>query len=283
MLLIVTCAALLAAGVALAVAWGDERLVEPAVPASPGRPRRAALALYGRWLLLLAIVGAGSGVLIAAAGGRLAMRLLAATSPSATGRLTEGQAVVGEITLEGTAALAAFGALPLALASAALYLLAAPWLPRGRLAGWAFGALLLVIGAPLVDPLRADNVDFDLLGPGWLAVLALGALVVVHGAAVAAIAGRASRALSAPTRTSRAVIVAGLVLSAPVLAIAAVLAAPLVLVSALGVAALPRALPALLAARASTRGVLLGRLVLGVAAAVALPAFVAAVVSIAGR
>lgn len=48
------------------------------------------------------------------------MRLLAAAPPSATGRVTEGLAVVGDITLEGTLALVTFGALPLAFVAAAI-------------------------------------------------------------------------------------------------------------------------------------------------------------------
>lgn len=136
---------------------------------------------------------------------------------------------MGDITLEGTLAFATFGALPIALVSAALYLLAAPWLPRGRLAGPAFGLVLLVVGSPFVDPLRADNVDFDLLGPGWLSVAVFALLALLHDTA------------------------------------------------------LPRALPALLAARRSRRGALIGRVLLGAATIAAAPAFIGAVVSIATR
>ena len=61
------------------------------------------------------------------------MRGFAATSARGrTGRTTEAQATVGEITLQGTLAFLVFGALPFAFASAALYLLVEPWLPRGR-------------------------------------------------------------------------------------------------------------------------------------------------------
>jgi hypothetical protein len=40
-----------------------------------------------------------------------------------------------------------------------------------------------------LDPLRADNIDFDIVEPGWLAVALFGALAVLHGAVVAAAAG----------------------------------------------------------------------------------------------
>ncbi len=138
---------------------------------------------------MLLVVGTVSGLLVTGAGGRLAMRLLAVTSPEATGRLTEAQATVGEITFEGTIGYLVFGALPFAFASTALYLLAAPWLPRGRLAGPTFGLAAFIMVAPFIDPLRADNVDFDIVGPGWLSVLVFAALAVVQGAFLAAFAG----------------------------------------------------------------------------------------------
>ena len=78
------------------------------------------------------------------------------------------------------------------------------WLPSGRLGGVVFGALHLVVAATRIDPLRSDNPDFDLLGPGWLAVAAFGLACVFHGMAVVAIANRYSHnippAASARTR-----------------------------------------------------------------------------------
>ncbi|SDR66354.1 hypothetical protein [Agrococcus carbonis] len=283
MLLMAVCAVLLLAGVAAVVAWGGERLLEPAPPIGAPPSRRAALGHYGRWLMLLAAAVVGPGVLVAGAGGRLAMRLLAITSHGSRGRRTEGQALIGEITLEGTAAFVVFGAMPLALIAGALFLLVAPWLPQGRLGGLAYGGLLLVLGAPFLDPLRADNLDFDLLGPGWLSVLVLGGLVVLHGAAVAAIAGRVSRALRSPTWRTWLLLAVPIVAAAPLVPLAAIMAALPVVVGALVVLAAPRLLPWFLALRSSPRGTLVGRVVLGVAAAVALPALIWAVVSIVSR
>jgi hypothetical protein len=276
MLLMVVCGALLAVGAAMALAWSGEPLVEPAPPsAGLQRRRRAALAHFARWAAILTVAGTATGLLVLGAGGRLAMRLLAATSPDAVGRFTEGQARVGDITLEGTLAYATFGALPLAFVSAALYLLAAPWLPRGRLAGATFGLVLLVVGAPFVDPLRADNLDFDLLGPGRLSVLVFAVLALLHGTALAAIAGRSSRALASRDRRGTAAALAPAVVLLPVGVVLAL--------GGLVVAALPRALPALLAARASRRGVVVGRVLLGAATIAAAPAFTVAVCSIATR
>jgi hypothetical protein len=46
-----------------------------------------------------------------------------------------------------------------------------------------------------LEPLRRDNPDFDLVGPGWLSVATFAALVVFHALLVAALAGRLSRAV----------------------------------------------------------------------------------------
>lgn len=279
MALMLVCGALLAAGIGVTARWSGERLLEPGVAVSPApgaRPRVEALRRYLWWASVLTVTGTTTGVLVAGAGGRLAMRLLAATSPQSTGRLTEGSAVIGRITTEGSLAFLVFGALPLAFASSALFLLVSPWLPRGRWAGVAFGAVLLVTVAPFVDPLRPDNVDFVKLGPGWLAVLVLAALTVLQGAAVTAIASRLSRSLPLLERGN-------LTATGPPLLLAALLVPVGILLSAVGlvVTALPRLLPTLLAARASRTGVLVGRgLLIGVVLAT-MPAFVGAVVSIA--
>lgn len=70
-------------------------------------------------------------------------------------------------------------------------------LPSGRWGGVAFGVLHLVVAATRIDPLRPDNPDFDLVGPGWLAMTAFGLAAVLHGIAVVAIANRYSHGFSA--------------------------------------------------------------------------------------
>ncbi|MET4100147.1 hypothetical protein ABIB37_002384 [Agrococcus sp. UYP10] len=284
MALMLVCGALLAVGVAFTLLWSDERLLAPdgrLAPTAPGvgpagaSARVAALRLYAWWASVLTVAGVATGILIAGAGGRLAMRLLAVTSPQSTGRLTEGDATIGRITLEGTVALLVFGALPLALGSAALYLLVAPWLPAGRAAGPVFGGLLLVTIAPFADPLRADNIDFGRLGPGWLSVLVLGGLTVLQGAAVAACAGRLSRSLPLLSRSSLPAAVPPIVLALLLVPLGLLLAA-----AAAVVALLPRLLPWLLTMRASRPAVVVGRALLAVAVLVALPSCIAAVTSI---
>jgi len=287
MFLVIVCGALLAVAVALCVAWGREALVEPEIPRSPTsatapttsrvRHHLDGLRLYAWWASMFLVVGTVSGILVTGAGGRLAMRLLAVTSPQATGRLTEAQATVGEITFEGTIGFLVFGALPFAFASTALYLLAAPWLPRGRLAGPTFGLAAFIMVAPFIDPLRADNVDFDIVGPGWLSVLVFAALAVVQGAFLAAFAGRSSRSLPLMTRANWPDTALPLLLAVVLFPLGAILA-----IGALVTFALPRLLPWFLTVRASRGGVIVGRALLALAVLAALPAFAGAVVSIWG-
>jgi hypothetical protein len=282
---VIVSGALLALAVALCVVWGRESLVEPTVarlstsapdPTAPRVSRHLdGVRLYAWWASMLLVVGTVSALLVTGAGGRLAMRLLAVTSPEATGRLTEAQATVGEITFEGTIGYLVFGALPFAFASTALYLLVAPWLPRGRLAGPTFGLAVFIMVAPFIDPLRADNVDFDIVGPGWLSVLVFAALAVVQGAFLAAFAGRLSRSLPLLTRRNWSETVVPLVLAVALFPLGAILA-----VGAIITFAIPRLLPWFLSVRASRGGVITGRVLLAVAVLATLPAFIAAVISI---
>lgn len=288
MALIITCGLLLALGVVVTIIWWRERFTAPLTPftrasgsdaSERGRVRhRDGLRLYAWWAAVFMVIGTATGILITGAGGRLVMRLLAATSPDATGRITEGQASVGEISLEGTLAFVVFGALPFAFASAALYLLVVPWLPSGGLGGLLLGAVMFSTVSPFVDPLRADNVDFDIVGPGWLAVTAFALLALLQGAALAAIAGRLSRGLHLMTRRNWPQTIAPLLLAVVLFPIGAVLA-----VGGLVTFALPRLLPWFLDIRASRAGVIVGRVLLALLVVVALPAFVGAVASIWGR
>ncbi|MBM7830327.1 hypothetical protein JOE59_001032 [Agromyces cerinus] len=291
MLLMIACGALLVVGLALTTMWSGERLVEPPAPsalvtartATPEPAKRmprhlAGLRVYVWWATVFTVLGTASGLLITGAGGRLIMRLLAETSPEATGSITEAFARVGDITVEGTTAYLVFGALPAAFASAALYLLVAPWLPPGRLGGPAFGALLLVTVAPFVEPLRTSNFDFAILGPGWLAVLLFAALAVLQGAFLAALAGRLSRGLPLLTRDRWLGPVSPLLAAVVLVPVGVVLA-----VGALVAFVFPRALPWILAVRASGAGVMTGRILLAIAVVAALPAFIGTVVTIGQR
>jgi hypothetical protein len=207
------------------------------------------------------------------------MRLLASTSPaSAQGRITEADQVVGKITVDGTIGFILFTGFFFGLATGALYVLIRRWLPAGRLGGLVYGALLLVVAATRVEPLRQDNADFDVVGPGWLSVGVFSALVVADGLLVAALAGRYSRVLPLLSRRMPSVVAhAPLVLVAP----AASLLVPVVIVGLAAVLA-ARVRPVVEALR-SQRFTRAGRLALVAVVLVALPGAVATMVNILGR
>jgi hypothetical protein len=278
MTVIWVCAVLVLAGLAVAVRWGGL-----AVPPAPGSGEDQGWPLVARrylWYVNVAVIaGLGAGLLIAGAGGRLAMRLLAVTAgPQVQGSLTEAHEVVGKITAGGTAGFILFTALFMGLPTGALYLLVRRWLPSGRLAGLAFGALLLVTLATRVDPLRAGNVDFDVVGPGWAAVVVFSALVLVHGMVVAGLAGWAGHHLPLLSRSPRAVAaylpVLALVAFPPVAVLVVLVGAAVVLLS--------QARPVMAVWR-SGRVLTAGWIALVVLLAVAIPTFTAAVADILGR
>jgi hypothetical protein len=157
-----------------------------------------------RVLAWLAGVGISSGLLVGTLvvgpAGRLVMRLLAATSPEAQGRITEADQVVGRITLEGTVGFVVFVGIPFGVVVGLLHAFTCFLLPRGVLGGVLLGAGVLVVLGSTVDPLRGANPDFGIVGPGWLALLAFSALALLAGAVVAPVAGRVASAAGGPGR-----------------------------------------------------------------------------------
>jgi hypothetical protein len=143
-----------------------------------------------RYALVMAAAGVGAGMLAAGAGGRLVMRVLALTSPEVHGATTEVGAVIGDVTLGGTLGFVFFVGLLTGLFSGLVGALLLPLLPRGRAGGLALGAALLVLAGSRVEPLRADNFDFVLVGPDWLSVLLFAAVALFQGMLVVALAGR---------------------------------------------------------------------------------------------
>ena len=281
MALMVLCGLFVAAGLTAIARWGHLDVeVPPSDNEADEGPWWREPARRYLWSVEVAVVaGVGAGVLAAGAGGRLAMRLLAATAgDAAQGRVTEADEVVGRISAEGTISFIIFTALFLGAPTGALYLLVRRWLPRGRLGGVAYGGLLLVLASTRVEPLRAENPDFDIVGPGWVSVVAFTALVLVHGMLVAAVAGRFSRALPLFSRRRRAVL-----LHAPILLLAPV-AGLLVVVIVVGLIAVfaARYRPLVEALR-SVKVVVAGRIILASLALVALPGFVSSMADILGR
>jgi hypothetical protein len=280
MMLMLVCGLLVVLGVMGLVIWGGTPVrlpdtEEPSNRLSPGDVVRRYV-----WYLTLAVVsGVGAGLLIAGAGGRLAMRLLAATADDAAqGRLTEAEEIVGRISTGGTIGFILFTGLFFGSVSGVIYLVIRRWLPAGRVGGLIYGVLLLVLAATRIDPLRVDNTDFDIVGPGWLAVVVFGSLVIAHGMLVAALAGRYSQTLPLPSWDRRSLArhapLLGLLPAAPVFFFIAVVGAIAV--------GLSRVEP-VVAFRESSGALLLGRAALLIGGLAALPGCVSALVDIAGR
>lgn len=273
----VVCGLLVVGGLAATVRWGGLSFQ----PLGPAAPATAAQRYF--WNITVAVTsGVGAGLLAAGTGGRLVMRLLAVTAgDEAQGRLTEAEEVVGRISTGGTIGFVVFTALFFGLATGIVYMLVRRWLPAGRLGGLAYGGLLLVLVGSRIEPLRADNPDFDLVGPSWLALAAFGALVVAHGMLVAALAARYSHSLAPFSRGSRAWLG-----YAPLLALAPIFPA-LALFGAGGAVAVlvgkTAGQPSALGSGMSRSALIVGRAVLCGAALIALPGFVSAVTDIAGR
>lgn len=266
---------LFVAGIWLLVRWGGTAIQPPAGGApyrEPRTARAAAMRRYFWWANLWCFTALVTGLLMAWPGGRLLMRILAATSPaSAQGRLTEAQANVGFITLDGTLALLLFGGMPTAFVASLIYLTIHRWLPSGRFSGPLAGLLGLVVFGAGVEPFRTSNVDFTFIRPGWLSVLLFSLLAVLVGAIVAAVAGWYSQRLPLFTRrTVRAYLPLLATIIFPPAAVLILLGALLVLVWP-GVAAGRRS------RIMSPTYLWAGRTFLALAVVLALPAFIGAV------
>jgi len=284
MAVIVVCIALVLAGLVAVARWG-RLAVEPAPMPEPDtsgqtrRPPGLVLRCYLWYLTVAVTAGLAAGILAAGAGGRLVMRLLAVTAGAyAQGRITEADQLVGRITVDGTLGFVVFTGLFFGLASGLVFLLLHRWLPAGWAGGFAYGVLLLVVAGTRLEPLRRDNPDFDLVGPGWLSVAAFAALVVFHGLLVAALAGRLSRAVPLLAASPGAIAA-----HAPVLLLGVL--RPLGLVAAVigAVVVAASRIPQVVAALQTRRLAVVGRAALAVATLVLVPGFASAVVDIVGR
>jgi hypothetical protein len=284
MWVIVGCIVLVVVGLLAIVRWGGLAVQPPPAPADDdtvpaARPPVSLVVRRYLWYLTLAIsAGVGAGILAAGAGGRLAMRLLAVTAgPTAQGRITEADQVVGRISAEGTLGFIVFTGLFFGATSGAAYLLLRRWLPGGRTGGVVFGALLLVLAGTRLEPLRPGNPDFDLVGPGWVSVAAFAALVLFHGMLLAALAGRLSRAVPLLALTPRAIIA-----HVPLLLLA--LGSVALVAAIVGVAVVSASqVPAVAGVWRDRRLVTAGRVILSLVALAALPSFARAITDILGR
>jgi hypothetical protein len=134
--------------------------------------------------------GAISGVLVLGLVGRLVMRILAATSGSAQGLLTEADETVGEITSSGTIGFLIFVGLGGGIVSAAGYLFIRSWLPAKAGASGLMVGILLIGTLGVADALSPNNGDFSILTPLWLAILLLVATGLLFATTFTALAAR---------------------------------------------------------------------------------------------
>lgn len=185
------------AGMALATSWAWRWRALPVVAERPmpGSPAQAALEGL-RTVALSLWAGLATGLLVPGLGGRLLMRITAATSPpEVQGRLTDMQEAVGEITLGGTIGFLVF----VGLFGGVLYGLAHPFaravLPRRAGPAGVVAAVVLLGTVGVADPLSPENSDFALLTPAWLAVALVMLVTGVFGVAYTGLAARLERAV----------------------------------------------------------------------------------------
>ena len=278
MAIVAVCGLVLIAGLVAGIRWGGLPFEPP--PRATGSTVPDVVRRYLWYYSIALVAGVGAGVTVIGAGGRLAMRLLAVTAgDAAQGRITEADEVVGEITVDGTIGFIVFNGLIGGVAGAVIYLVVRRLLPAGRWGGIAYGLALLTVFGATLDPLRRENPDFDIVGPGWLAVLVFTAMALAFGAAMAGIAARVSSWLPLPSADRRtaarfAPSVGLALLMYPVTVIAVVVGLVVVLVTRW------RPLPA---AVRSPRWVLAGRVLAGAIVLVSLPVLVGSALDIASR
>ncbi|MDW3219517.1 MAG: hypothetical protein R8F63_12975 [Acidimicrobiales bacterium] len=134
--------------------------------------------------------GALGGLLSIGMGGRLMMRVLAATSPDANGRLTDADEIVGEVSGGGTGFLLAAGTF-MGIVGAIGYLSARRLLPArsltAGLVGVGIAGGLLARPSGVLDP---ENHDFAILEPRWLAVVLCLAVIAIGPLTIAILVDR---------------------------------------------------------------------------------------------
>lgn len=224
--LVVAALGILAVSVTATYAWRWRDLPSGAGPAPDG-PLRHRVADAARSLGAVATAGALSGVLVLGLGGRLVMRILAATSGAgAQGRLTEADEVVGAITFDGTTAFILFVGLGGGYVIALGYAVLRSFLPEHAGRAGLVAAVLVIGSLGVADPLSPDNADFAVLAPVPLAVLLLIATAVLFTTSLTTLAARLDRSSrTAPSLTRRLACCAGLPLGLVAGPLAIVLAA----------------------------------------------------------
>ena len=233
------------------------------------------------WYVAIVLTGGvAAGVAVIGAGGRLAMRLLAVTAgDSAQGRLTEADEIVGTISLGGTLGFVIFNGVFGGVVFGALYLVVRRFLPAGPLGGVAYGLGLLVVFGAVLDPLRRQNPDFDIVGPGWVAVVTFTLLALAFGVVLYALTARVSTWL--PLLSSERRVLVRYIAPAVLAAIGFSVTAFLVLVGA--VAVLATRLSAVVNIVRSPGWIIAGRVVLIGAVLLSVPNVLGSIADITAR
>ncbi|WP_261820471.1 hypothetical protein [Nocardioides sp. OK12] len=167
----------------------EGRMTSAVLAGTPRTPWRDDLLGAARTLSVLTVVGGACGAFVVGVVGRLAMFLLAALNPDATGVTSDDGFVMGQVTLSGSAQLMLAG-LQLGVMGAGFYVVV-----RGLIVGPSWFRLLtvslgpaVVVGAIVV---HTDGVDFRLLEPLWLAAGLFIALPAVYVALLHVLGERA--------------------------------------------------------------------------------------------
>ena len=189
LVLVVVCGAATAFAASMAWRWRDL----PVVAARGPQMRTAGASALDALRTLACVVSAGfvSGILVVGLGGRLVMRILAATSgDDAQNRVTDAGEAVGEISVSGSLSFLIFTGILVPLAVAVLFVPLRRFVPtRSWIAGVAYGVILLGLFG-VDDPLSPDNIDFIILSPLWLAVALVSATALLFGTTFVALVAR---------------------------------------------------------------------------------------------
>ncbi len=160
------------------------------LPARPHASWRDDLIGAARTLSVLTLVGGACGAFVVGILGRLAMLLLAALNPDATGVTSDDGFAIGQFTLSGSAQLTLAG-VEFGVIGAGFYVVV-----RGLIIGPSWFRLLSISLGPAVVTgaivVHTDGVDFQLLKPVWLA---MGLFIALPAAYVALLHVLGERAL----------------------------------------------------------------------------------------
>jgi hypothetical protein len=198
------CSAALLTAVVFVLRWGGLQGAERPV-ATGGFGANALATLRATTVTLY--TASVAGILVAGFGGRFFMRILAATSSDALrGVQTQAEEEIGRVTFGGSAFLIVFGGLLAGLVGAGAYRVFRRWLPA---TAWQAGAVTSLIAFAIFGAgqglIAADNKDFRLLTPVWLAVLLIAATALLFGATVGAVHDRLERGMPLLAANVRAI------------------------------------------------------------------------------